>query len=140
MEFRLGKVQIIKAIDDGGVSMYFRRERTSPEQSQRVVLSVEVRPPFPSSSSSSSSLTISNISRRNVRNTTKKATKKQQTATLRKFSPKCWVKSVVLISIKTMDNQYQEVSSSSPSNIPYPYPLDLHWIISLSLWLTDRPL
>jgi hypothetical protein len=52
MEFRLGKAQIIKAIDDGGVSMYFRRERTSSEQSQRVVLSVEVRPPSSSPSSS----------------------------------------------------------------------------------------
>ena len=103
MEFRLGKAQIIKAIDDGGVSMYFRRERTSSEQSQRVVLSVEVRPPFPSllTHASSYGLTISNISRRNVRNTTKKATKKQQTATPHKFLPKCWVKSVAVISIKT---------------------------------------
>jgi hypothetical protein len=34
MEIRLGKAQIIKAIDDGDVSMYFRRELSSPQQSQ----------------------------------------------------------------------------------------------------------
>jgi hypothetical protein len=92
MEFRLGKAQIIKAIDDGGVSMYFRRERTSPEQSQRMVLSVEVRPPSP--------FLQPDISRRNVRSTTKKVTKKQQTVTPHKFLQKCWVKSVAVIFMK----------------------------------------
>jgi len=45
LEFRLGKAQIIKGIDDGSVSIYFRHKHTSPEQLQHVVLSVEVRPP-----------------------------------------------------------------------------------------------
>ena len=48
MEIRLGNVQIIQAIDDGGMSMFFRRKPFSPEKSQRVVLSIEVRPPSPS--------------------------------------------------------------------------------------------
>jgi hypothetical protein len=43
MEIRLGKVQLIKAIDDGGVSMYFRRDPSSSQQSRRVILSVEVK-------------------------------------------------------------------------------------------------
>jgi len=42
MQTRLGKAQLVKAIDDGGVSMYFRRDPTSRPLSQRVVLSVEV--------------------------------------------------------------------------------------------------
>jgi hypothetical protein len=42
MEIRLGKVQMIKAIDDGGVSMYFRRDPSSTQLSRRVILSVEV--------------------------------------------------------------------------------------------------
>ena len=41
-EVRLGKVQVVKPIDDGGVSMYFRRNPSSTQQSRRVVLSVEV--------------------------------------------------------------------------------------------------
>ena len=45
MEIRLGKVQVVKAIDDGGVSMYFRRDPSSTQQSRRVILSVEVRLP-----------------------------------------------------------------------------------------------
>ena len=44
MEIRLGKAQLIKAIDDGGVSMYFRRDPASSQQSRRVILSVEVTP------------------------------------------------------------------------------------------------
>jgi len=43
MVLRLGKAQLVTAIDDGGVSMAFRREG-SAEESHRVVLSVEVRP------------------------------------------------------------------------------------------------
>ena len=42
MEIRIGKAQIVKAIDDGGVSMYFRRDPSSSQQSRRVILSVEV--------------------------------------------------------------------------------------------------
>ena len=45
MEIRLGKVQSVKAIDDGGVSMYFRRNPTSSQLSRRVILSVEVGSP-----------------------------------------------------------------------------------------------
>jgi hypothetical protein len=127
MELRLGKVQIIKAIDDGGVSMYFRRERPSQEQSQRVVLSIEVRSPFPFIHTTSIFLPSHNLifPRRNVRNTTKKATKKQQTATPRKFLLKCWVKSVVVISIKTWTTNTKKYLPHPLSNIPYPYPLDL---------------
>jgi hypothetical protein len=44
MQTRLGKAQLVKAIDDGGVSMYFRRDPASSRESQRVVLSVEVSP------------------------------------------------------------------------------------------------
>src|SRR5436190_18579874 len=48
MEIRLGKVQVVKAIDDGGVSMFFRRELgTGSEQSRRTILSVEVIPLIP---------------------------------------------------------------------------------------------
>jgi hypothetical protein len=46
MEIRLGKAQVIKAIDDGGVSMYFRRDPSSSQQSRRVILSVEVTSPL----------------------------------------------------------------------------------------------
>jgi hypothetical protein len=42
MEIRLGKAQLVKAIDDGGISMYFRRDPSSSQLSRRVVLSVEV--------------------------------------------------------------------------------------------------
>ncbi len=45
MEIRLGKAQLIKAVDDGGVSMYFRRDPASSQQSRRVILSVEVNSP-----------------------------------------------------------------------------------------------
>ena len=44
MEVQLGKVQRIKAIDDGGVSFRFRRQFELNLQSQRVILSVEVKP------------------------------------------------------------------------------------------------
>jgi len=44
MQIRLGKAQLVKAIDDGGISMYFRRDPASSRESQRVVLSVEVAP------------------------------------------------------------------------------------------------
>lgn len=44
MDIRLGKAQIVTAIDDGGMSMYFRRNPSS-QLSRRVVLSVEVLPP-----------------------------------------------------------------------------------------------
>ena len=123
MGISLGKAQIIKAIDDGGVSMYFRREHTSPEQSQRVVLSVEVRPPFPLSlmlPPASFGLTISNVSRQNARNTTKRATKKQQTAMLRKFSPRCWAKSVVPNSTRLWTINTKKYL---PHSLPYSYPL-----------------
>ena len=46
IEIRLDKAQLVKAIDDGGVPMYFRRDPTSPQLSRRVVLSVEVVPAF----------------------------------------------------------------------------------------------
>jgi len=42
MQKRLGKAQLVKAIDDGGVSMYFRRDPVSSRESRCVVLSVEV--------------------------------------------------------------------------------------------------
>jgi hypothetical protein len=45
MEIRLGKVQVIKAIDDGGFSMSFQRDRSN-QRSQRVVLSIEVLPSY----------------------------------------------------------------------------------------------
>ena len=45
MEIRLGKAQLFRAIDDGGVSMYFRRDPASSQQSRRVILAVEVVPP-----------------------------------------------------------------------------------------------
>jgi len=41
LEIRL-KAQVVKPIDDGGVSMFFRRDFSSSQQSRRVVLSVEV--------------------------------------------------------------------------------------------------
>jgi hypothetical protein len=43
MHVRLGKAQVVTAIDDGRVSVAFRRDGSSQE-SHRVVLSVEVRP------------------------------------------------------------------------------------------------
>jgi len=42
MKVRLGKAQQVTAIDDGGVSIAFRRD-TSSEESHPVVLSVKVR-------------------------------------------------------------------------------------------------
>lgn len=42
MEMRLGKAKKIKAIDDGGISMYFKSGSSAKEQSRYVVLSVEV--------------------------------------------------------------------------------------------------
>jgi hypothetical protein len=47
MEIRLGRAQLVKAIDDDGVSMYFRRDLSSTELSRRVILSVEVLPALP---------------------------------------------------------------------------------------------
>ena len=44
MEIPLGKAQLVKAIDDGGISMYLWRDSTSAQLSQRVILSVEVLP------------------------------------------------------------------------------------------------
>ena len=44
MEIRLGPVQVIKAIDDGGISIYFRRDFGSDQISRRSILSVEVSP------------------------------------------------------------------------------------------------
>jgi hypothetical protein len=44
MDIRLGKAQMVNAIDDGGVSMYFRRDPSSSQQSRRVILSVEATP------------------------------------------------------------------------------------------------
>ena len=44
MRTLLGKAQLIKAIDDGGVSMCFQRDPRSSLQSRRIVLSVEVTP------------------------------------------------------------------------------------------------
>lgn len=44
MEVKLGKAQTVKAIDDGGMSIYFRRYPDSDQLSQRVILSVEVSP------------------------------------------------------------------------------------------------
>ena len=44
MKVRLGKAQFITAKDDGGVSMFFRRDPSSSQLSRRVVLSVEVQP------------------------------------------------------------------------------------------------
>jgi len=43
MEIRLSKTQMVKAIDDGGVSMYFQCNVSSTRQSRRVILSVEVK-------------------------------------------------------------------------------------------------
>jgi hypothetical protein len=42
MEIRLGKAQRVKAIDDGGISMYYRPVPSSKDRSRYVVLSVEV--------------------------------------------------------------------------------------------------
>ena len=44
MEVQLGKVQRVRAIDDGGISFRFQREFGSSLRSQRVILSVEVKP------------------------------------------------------------------------------------------------
>ena len=90
MKIRLGKASKVRAIDDGGVSMNFRRDVKSSQLSRRVILSVEVTP----------QRRFLTVCRPNAKNTLKKMTKKQQTATLRKFSPRCWVKSVVLSSTR----------------------------------------
>ena len=42
MNIRIGRAQSITAIDDGGISMNFRRDPASSQLSQRVVLSIEV--------------------------------------------------------------------------------------------------
>ena len=42
MQVRLGKVQLVKAIDDDDVSVSFRRDLGSSRLSRRVILSVEV--------------------------------------------------------------------------------------------------
>jgi hypothetical protein len=47
MEVKLGKAQTVKAIDDGGMSIFFRRYPESDQISQRVILSVEVFPSVP---------------------------------------------------------------------------------------------
>ena len=44
MDICLGKAQLVKAIDDGGISMYFRRDPFSSQQSRCVILSVEATP------------------------------------------------------------------------------------------------
>jgi len=42
MEIRIGKAELVKAINDGGVSMYFRRDPASSQLCRRVILSIEV--------------------------------------------------------------------------------------------------
>jgi hypothetical protein len=83
MEIRLGKVQVIKAIDDGGFSMQFQRDHNSDERSQRMVLSIEVHP-------SMSFL----IKRQNGKSTPRRTMKMLQTAMLLKYTPKYLVKFV----------------------------------------------
>jgi hypothetical protein len=85
LEVRLGKVQRVKAIDDGGVSFRFRREFESNLQSQRVILSVEVKP-FPNHS---------NKPRRSGKSTPGRTTKTQQIAMPLRYSLKCSVKCVI---------------------------------------------
>ena len=80
MEICLGKAQIVKAIDDGGISMYFRRDPLSTQQSRCVILSVEVRP-LPDN--------YPNESRQNEKSTQKKTMKTQKIAMRLKYSPKC---------------------------------------------------
>jgi hypothetical protein len=81
MEIRLGKVQVIKAIDDGGFSMQFQGDHKSDERSERIVLSIEVYP-------SISFL----IKRQNGKNTPRRTMKILPTATLLKYTPKYLVK------------------------------------------------
>jgi hypothetical protein len=46
MEIRIGRAQSITAIDDGGISMNFRRDPASSQLSQRAILSIEVTIPL----------------------------------------------------------------------------------------------
>jgi uncharacterized protein YeaC (DUF1315 family) len=46
MDIRVGRAQSITAIDDGGVSMSFRRDPASNQLLQRMVLSIEVTTPL----------------------------------------------------------------------------------------------
>jgi hypothetical protein len=82
MEIRLGKMQVIKAIDDGGVSMSFQPDYNSNQRSQLVVLSIEVLP------------SISFLTSRQNGKSIPKRTKILQTATLLKYTPKCLLKFV----------------------------------------------
>ena len=85
MEIRIGRAQSITAIDDGGVSMNFRRDPASSQLSQRVILSIEVTPP----------LTIVLTIRQNVKSMLRKRTKTLQIAMPLKYTPKCLVKYVI---------------------------------------------
>jgi len=85
MEVQLGKVQRIKAIDDGGVSFRFRREFESNLQSQRVILSVEVN--FFSN--------YPNKSRRSGKSTPRRLMKTQQIVMPLRYSLKCSAKYVI---------------------------------------------
>ena len=96
---RLGKVQVIKPIDDGGISMYFRRDPSSTQQSRRIVLSVEVNP-----------LTIFlTKSRRNGRNTQKEMTNILQIVMLLKYIAEMLGQVCHPEFYNVMDNEYQEV-------------------------------
>ena len=85
MEVQLGKVQRVKAIDDGGVSFRFRREFESNLQSQRVILSVEVKP----------FLNHPNKPRRSEKSMPRRTTKTQQIVMPLRYSLKCSVKCVI---------------------------------------------
>lgn len=111
MEFQLGKVQRVKAIDDGGVSFRFWREFKSNLQSQRVILSVEVKlfPDHP------------NKLRRSGKSTLRRTTKTQQIAMPLRYSLKCSVKCVIknITTFWTMNiRRYRSLSAGSIDNSP----------------------
>ena len=95
MHVRLGKAQRITAIDDGGVSIAFRRDPSSQE-SHRAVLSVEVK--------------------------RKKHAKENDETTANRHAAQIFAEMLGQVChpelFETLDNQYQEVTPSVSSNLP----------------------
>src|SRR5438046_2064348 len=87
MDILVGRAQSITAIDDGGISMNFRRDPASSHLSQRVVLSIEV---------TISPQNLSDSSRQKEKSMQRITMKTLQIAMPLKYTPKCLAKSVIL--------------------------------------------
>jgi hypothetical protein len=107
MEIRIGRAQSITAIDDGGVSMNFRRDPASSQLSQRVILSIEVTPSLDN--------------RPNNQAKRKKHVKERDEDTANRHASQIYAEMLGQVChpefYELMDNEYQEVFPCNRSHI-----------------------